>query len=302
MSLPLVTLVTPTFNQINYVAETLNSVLAQTDPNVEYIVVNDGSTDGTQGILNHYKERCTVIHQSNSGQAQTLNRAWAGAKGEIIGYLSSDDLLNPEAITKSVQALLTTPGSVACYCDFQLIDSNGHPGDIVCKGEFSDRILVEDLVCQPGPGAFFYKEAFMKAGMWNPTLHQLPDFDFWLRLSRLGTFVRIPEVLAYYRVHTESASYRPVSIERAEEIVNVMEGFWVDHPDTPFQRSLSLATSHLFAGNNHLRSGRLKVGTNQLLKSARLNPRLFLRFLTWRMIAANMIKHFRNVNSLLIQP
>ena len=293
MKTPLVTIVTPTFNQDAFIVDTIRSVLNQDYPHIEYIVINDGSTDNTKKVLEPFADKCRIIHQENIGQSETLNRGWTMAEGEIIGYLSSDDLLDRSAVSRSVAAILETPGCVACYCDFELIDAEGSPKGRVTNGDFSPRKLIEDLICQPGPGAFFFKEKFLACGLWDASLHQLPDFDFWLRLSRLGTFVRIPEVLAYYRVHIESASLRPISRDRSVEIVKVMEKFWENDPAAPFNRQRSLATSHLFACNNHLRSGRILPAFSHLRRGFTLYPVLFGRPYTLRTIVASILKFIR---------
>lgn len=108
---PLVTLVTPTYNQARYLQTTLESVLGQSYPNIEYIVINDGSTDHTESVLRRYDGRLSWSTQSNQGQAATLNAGWDAARGKYIGYLSSDDLLSPEAVARLVDVLKPIPRS-----------------------------------------------------------------------------------------------------------------------------------------------------------------------------------------------
>lgn len=120
-SLPLVSIVTPTHNQAKYLAETIESVLSQTYPNIEYIVLDDGSTDNTQEILKKFGGRIRHERHANIGQARTLNKGWSLCKGKYIGYLSSDDLLYPNAVTELV-ALLEKDHSVVCaFPDSNLI-------------------------------------------------------------------------------------------------------------------------------------------------------------------------------------
>nr|WP_305909921.1 glycosyltransferase [Methylomarinum sp. Ch1-1]MDP4522860.1 glycosyltransferase [Methylomarinum sp. Ch1-1] len=149
---PLVTIVTPTYNQAEYLAETIESILAQTYPNIEYIVINDGSTDHTEEVLNLYRERVTCITQENMGQSATLNKGWTIAKGKFIGYLSSDDILYPDAISCLVDALkeadLKKLG--VFYGSFNIITQSGRIVKKIEPEKYSKSRLQIDLICQPG--------------------------------------------------------------------------------------------------------------------------------------------------------
>lgn len=251
---PYVSIVTPAFNQGEYLADTIDSVLAQDYPHVEYIVLDDGSTDDTPKVLERYTGKVRWERHANMGQAQTLNRGWAMSRGEIIGYLSSDDLIGRRAVSEAVEALTAHPDAPACYCDFELIDGHGRHIRQVQAEDFDRKRLEEDLVCQPGPGAFFRKDVFAATGGWNPNLRQVPDYEFWLRVAQHGSFVRIPKSLASFRIHEGSASFRPITPERADEIVDVMRAYWGDR-DTPASRR-SLSRAFVSASRHHAQSGR----------------------------------------------
>jgi glycosyltransferase involved in cell wall biosynthesis len=224
-STPLVSIVVPAYNHAGYLKECIESILAQDYPQVELIVLDDGSTDATPGLLRAYGERFRWESQANMGQSATLNKGWAMAKGEILGYLSADDALRPQAVSEAVAVLQSRPEIVATYSDFDLIDEHSRAVRTVATRDFDARDLVLDLVCQPGPGAFFRREAFLRAGPWNPELRQNPDLDFWLRLSLVGNFLRIPKVLAGFRVHEGSATYQSTNVSRADEPVLMTHRF-----------------------------------------------------------------------------
>jgi len=223
-----------------------------------------------------------------------LNKGWELAKGEIISYISSDDSLDSRAVSKSVAAFSANRGIVAVYCDFHIINDSGKQIGTVSNGDFSKKKLVEELICQPGAGAFFLKEQYILCGKWDPTLHQLPDFDFWLKLSNSGDFLRIPEALASYRVHNESASYRPINIERSNEIIEVVKKYWDSNPCNNLNKSRSIAKSFLFAASNHFRSGRYSDGLRLLICSFHTCPALFLEAYTLKTVLANIRKHWMN--------
>jgi glycosyltransferase involved in cell wall biosynthesis len=222
---PLVSIVVPAYNHADYLKECIESILAQDYPRVELIVLNDGSTDMTPAILLAYGDRFRWENQANMGQSATLNKGWAMASGDILAYLSADDSLRPEAVSEAVAVLAANPGIAVTYSDFDLIDEHSRPVRRVATRDFDARDLVLDLVCQPGPGAFFRREAFLRAGPWNPELRQNPDLDFWLRLSLVGSFLRIPKVLAGFRVHEGSATYQSTNIPRADEPVLITSRF-----------------------------------------------------------------------------
>lgn len=123
--LSLVSIVTPAFNQAKYLVETIESVLAQDYPNIEYIVLNDGSTDNTEEILRRYEGFLKWETQKNMGQSKTLNKGWSISSGKYLGYLSSDDILYPNAVSELVEVLERLPEIGVSYCDFDIINEHG---------------------------------------------------------------------------------------------------------------------------------------------------------------------------------
>jgi len=280
----LVTIVTPVYNQAEYLAATIESVLGQDYPHIEYIVIDDGSSDDSLAVAQRYMDRgVTVLSQANSGQAATLNRGWTLAKGQLLAYLSSDDCLCPTAVSSMVAALAARPDVSVAYCDFWLIDAAGRRLREVRAEEFSAQRLCVDLVCQPGPGAFFRRAVFDQTGGWNVALRQVPDFEFWLRAVQLGGFCRVPQALAEYRLHEGSASFRVIPETRAEEILGVMREFWARHvtrdgADTSMARALSIAAK------NHAQSGRVLPALRRFRQALALHPRLALEPGIWRQL------------------
>lgn len=287
-ALPLVTIVTPAYNQATFLRATIESVLAQTYPALEYIVIDDGSTDATLEVLSAYEGKFRFLSQENRGQAATLNRGWALARGAIIGYLSADDLLMPEAVSTLVAALLRDDSVAAAYCDFDLIDYGGALIRPVQTEEFERRRLVEDLVCQPGPGALFRRSAFIAVGGWNEQLRQIPDFEFWTRVAQKGDLVRVPQRLAGCRVHEESASYRRLSAERSDEILKLVRSDAYPVDGRGLRRATGAAL--LISAKRHLSAGRFATGGGRLLRAFATRPKLLIRAGTWRMMASALLR------------
>jgi glycosyltransferase involved in cell wall biosynthesis len=282
-----VSIVIPAYNHADFLAQAIDSVLAQDHP-VEVIVLDDGSTDNTREVLACYDARIHWETQPNMGQAATLNKGWAMARGELLGYLSADDFLYPDAIRKSVAALAAAPDAVVSYCDFDLVDPAGRRTRRVRRKAFSLERMLTTLDCPPGPGALFRRSAFEAAGGWNPRLHQIPDFDYWLRLARYGRFIHIPEALAAWRIHPGSQSFATVGAERAAESVRVISDFFATSEldaEIAALRPRSLASAHLYCAQLHARAGRYGAATSNLLAAQKLFPGTILRPGAWRSVA-----------------
>lgn len=279
MAAPLVSIVIPSCNYREFVAEAVRSVLAQDYSAVELIVIDDGSTDGTSEVLASLGSGFYWESQSNMGQARTLEKGWRMAQGEVLGYLSADDVLAPSAVRESVAELTEHPEAIATYCDFNLIDPESRVVRRVATPDFSYRDMLVNVECPPGPGAFFRREAYEAAGPWNLVYRQMPDYDFWLRLGLYGSFIRIPHVLAGFRVHEASQSYARTTPERATEPVRIIERI-LRHQDLPpelhLQADLALGNAYLVSAQLHLRAGRLASGGKAVAMALRLAPRSVL--------------------------
>lgn len=290
-SLPLVSIVIPSYNHARYLPAAIDSILAQDYPNIEVIVIDDGSTDGSRDILAQYTGRIHWEAQPNQGQVATLNRGWLMSRGDILGYLSADDLLLPGAVAEEVRCLGRNPDAVLAYCDFNLID----PGSAVVRRvdtpEFDYLEMVTKFVCAPGPGALFRRPAFEKAGLWDPSFHQMLDYEYWLRLGRVGRFVRVPRVLAAYRVHPGSQTFASTTQIRPEEPIKIIEAYF-DGPlvsqNLRDAKAEALSTAHLYSAHLHFRVGNYRQGLTTIRRAFVLHPRNMLSLRPLR-IALNIL-------------
>jgi len=251
---PLVSIITPLYNMEMYIEKTIESVLLQDYDNIEYIVINDGSTDNAKKLLEKYQDRVNIIHQQNIGQARTLNKGWKICKGDYIGYLSADDLLKKNAISSLVDKIKDT-NYIVVYPDFDLIDANDRHIRNIETEDFNLERLAIDLVCQPGPGALFQKQIFESLGGWNENLSHVADFEFWLRAAKHGGFLRVPEILASFRIHEGSGSVKQIPKIKSNEIVEVMKEYWGDLEESR-PRSRALSSAKIISARSHAQSGR----------------------------------------------
>jgi glycosyltransferase involved in cell wall biosynthesis len=159
---PKVSIVIPTYNTERYILEALKSLEEQTYKNLEIIVVDDGSTDDTSKLLREHGGNCICYHQENAGQSAAMNFGWKQSTGTILGYLSADDRLHPDAIEKVVASMLDNPTAVLAYPDFCIIDENSNYVRTITPPEYNEELLVADFQCLPGPGALFHREAWEK--------------------------------------------------------------------------------------------------------------------------------------------
>jgi glycosyltransferase involved in cell wall biosynthesis len=285
---PLVSIVIPCYNQGNYLRQAIESVLLQDYSRIELIVLDDGSTDDTRAVLAAYAGRFHYETHANMGQAKTLNKGWGMSKGEFLSYLAADDFLLPGAVGTSVEKLIVDSLIVLTYCDFNLVDPGSRVLWQVRAPEFSYRDLAVGIICQPGPGVFFRRDAFERAGFWDELLRQIPDYEYWLRLGLEGAFVRIPEVLAAYRVHDRSQSFAPVNPSRAEEIVNVISAHFRGGrlpPEIARAEPEAMSNAHIISARLHLRSSRYLTALKHMKQAFALHPSSYLRLRTWRLLA-----------------
>lgn len=274
---PIVSIVTPTYNQAEYLAETIESVLSQDYPNLEYIVIDDGSTDDTQEVLKRFEGQIFVDRHENIGQVRTLNKGWERANGTYLGYLSSDDILYPNALTQLVNAIQSDPERACVFPNADLIDSSSRTIKRgVCR-EFDLAELVVRQECYIGPGAIFRKSDFVRVGGWKPELRLAPDREFWMRLAQVGSFAMVDKSLAGYRTHPGSYSYWEVSDEISREYVSVLDEYFEDE-EVPAEirnrKNEAYGYANLLRARNRFRVGDFRRGRDLYLDACQFHQPL----------------------------
>jgi glycosyltransferase involved in cell wall biosynthesis len=228
---PLISIITPVYNGENYIAETIDSILnASINIPLEYLVLNDGSQDSTLAILESYGDRIRTFSHENMGESATVNFGLENARGRFILVISADDpLLTGELINRAVKILESEPQIVALYPDWRIIDECGATLKVNILPEYSDEIMVGRCRCLPGPGVVFRKDAAIKIGGRRAKWKYVGDYDFWLRLSRVGRIQRLPGVLAQWRDNEDSTSIAQRGQAMAMDRIKVMEDFISEH-------------------------------------------------------------------------
>ncbi len=225
--LPLVTIVMPV-TKTRFLDEAIESALEQSYPALEVIALDDGSSDEAmpallEGFAERAPERFRFVRHDNVGQSQTINRGIELAAGTIAGYLSDDDLLRPDAVSRLVEVLQDSAVAVVAYPDYEIIDEWGNVVDSIAPLEYSLRESARLHDSIVGAGALFRVDAFRQVGGWDADLRYRADYDFWLRLASLGDFGQVREPLASWRYHPGSGSVAGVGLPMAHESLRVLD-------------------------------------------------------------------------------
>jgi glycosyltransferase involved in cell wall biosynthesis len=219
----LVSVVLPTFNRAHLIEAAVRNVLAQDHPALELIVVNDGSSDATAGLLGRLEReladaRLRVITKENGGLPRALNSGFEQARGEYFTWTSDDNAYRAGAISAMVRELELHPEAALVFADFQVIGADGTPREVRRTGP------VEDLAWRNVVGAcFLYRgEAAKEVGAYDPGVELAEDYDYWLRVARVGKLVRLPRVL-YDCADGPDSLTRRRALEAAQATVRVIE-------------------------------------------------------------------------------
>ena len=203
---PLVSIVTPSYNQASYLEETIRSVLEQGYEPLEYVVVDDGSTDGSAELAERYADRLTVIRQENSGQTAAINRGFAETSGELMGYLNSDDTLLPGALEAMVAELEREPKALLVYGDAHYTDERSERTGYLPAREFDVAQMqraCDNHVVQPS--TLWRREAWERYGPFDEAAYYFFDFEFFMQFPP-ERVRRLEQPLSTYRIHPAAKS------------------------------------------------------------------------------------------------
>ena len=200
----LVSIITPSFNQVSFLEQTLRSVLEQNYPSVEYIVIDGASTDGSADVIKNYKDRLAYwVSEKDSGQAEAINKGLARAKGDIVAWINSDDFYFPGAIASAVKAFEANPEAGMVYGDTVAVDENGEFIHFPKYAQWDlKELLTFNIIGQPA--VFMRRDVLLKAGFLDPSFHFLLDHQLWIRMASHAPMMYVPERWAAGRFH-ESA-------------------------------------------------------------------------------------------------
>ena len=207
MMLKKISIITPSYNQGFFLEETINSIIKQNYPNLEYILIDGNSTDNTIDIIKKYEDKIDYwVSEPDNGQSHAINKGLKQAKGDILAYINSDDVYTEGAFFKVAKFFQENPEIGIVYGDIQLIDQNSKI--IGTRREIEFDLLMAHLIgfgiIIPQPATFWRKEVTEKIGLFDENNHFTMDQDYWYRASKHFKIKHLPEVLAQFRIHETS--------------------------------------------------------------------------------------------------
>ena len=224
--LPLVSIVTPSYNQAQFLEATIQSVIGQDYPHVEYIVIDGGSTDGSVDILRKYADRLAYwVSEPDRGQSDAINKGFGRARGELLAWLNSDDVYLPGCVSAAVAFMLDHPEVGMAYGDVEVVDAQGRTILRPRWDEYDWMRLLTHRIAIPQPAAFFRRAVTDRVGRLRADLHYAMDLEFWLRIGRRYPIRRIDQTLAQFRLHAVSKSMKTADRWGAEFITILDEVF-----------------------------------------------------------------------------
>ena len=202
-----VSIITPSFNQAIFLEETICSVLEQDYLNLEYFIIDGGSTDGSLEIIKKYSHRLAGwVSEADQGQTDAINKGFSRATGQIFAWLNSDDTYQPGAIGEAVAYLGAHPEAGMVYGDANLIDEMGKVIGKFPARQTGYRRLMRGYVHIPQQASFFRGDLWRQVGPLDPTFYFAMDYDLWVRLSRLTRLDYVPRLWANFRLHGSAKS------------------------------------------------------------------------------------------------
>jgi len=205
MDTPLVSIITPSFNQEAFLPATIESVLAQDYPRIEYGIVDGGSTDGSLPIIQDYADRLAWwVSEPDAGQTAAINKGFARAQGDILAWLNSDDVLAPNAVREAVEYLTSHPDVGMVYGRADYIDATGKRVGAFPSAPTDYRRLRRGYVHIPQQAAFFRARLWRMVGPLDESFDFAMDYDLWVRLAALTPIAYHPRRWAGFRLHPAS--------------------------------------------------------------------------------------------------
>jgi glycosyltransferase involved in cell wall biosynthesis len=221
LKLPVISVLTPSYNQGMYVERTIASVLEQDYSHIEHIVMDGGSKDETISILKRYPH-LKWVSERDRGQADSLNKGLRMATGDIVGWVNSDDFY-ARAVFQEVKEIFEDEsvgwvvGDVVNY-----YDRSGRE-EYVYSESVSYKSLIRDPDILRQPGTFFRTSLLREIGGWDPELHMVMDLDLWLRLARIRSPRMLHRAVAYFRIHPEQKTRPAMHALQTGEIDRVLK-------------------------------------------------------------------------------
>ena len=273
---PLVSVIIPNHNYGRYLREAVDSVLAQTYPHREILVVDDGSTDESPDILRSYGDRVRGIRQARQGVAAARNRGVANSRGALMAFLDADDRWRPEKLARQVARWCADPSLGLVHCGVHMIDAEGARLGTVCEGVegwvAQELLLFRRLTyVTGGSGAVVSRESFEEAGGFDARLSTSADWDFYYRIALRRRFAFIPEPLVEMRRHAQNM-HANIQAMAHDMLAAYAKAFAQPAPEIRSLRRRAYGNLHMVLAGCFFRAGRPSACAWHLVRSLWLTP------------------------------
>jgi glycosyltransferase involved in cell wall biosynthesis len=277
--LPLVSIVTPSFNQAQFLEQTMLSVLSQDYPNLEYLVIDGGSQDGSLEIIQRYASRLAWwVSEPDAGQAAAINKGFEHTRGEIIAWLNSDDLyFRPDTVRRGVEALEAHPNVGMVYADGVMVDGELHVLDWHTYPQYSVKdLLAFNVLLQPT--VLMRRETLERAGYLSKDYHMILDHSLWIKIAALTPILHISETWAVERTHSDAKTIGQAGkfVDEAFRFIQALEQQAEFKPFFTASRKEIYAGLHVFAGKRLIDAGEPRLAVDHFRQAWRLSPRAVL--------------------------
>jgi len=277
---PKVSIVTPSYNQAEFIEETIRSVLMQNYPDIEYIVIDGGSTDGSVDIIRKYEPWLAYwTSEPDRGQSHAINKGWRRSNGDVLAWLNSDDIYDVSAIHKVVEFFQSNDDVDMVYGDCLVIDEKGRLEGSSPTMEFSLEALVCNQWFISQPATFLRRSVLDEVGLINENLNLVMDWEFWLRIALKGFKISyFPETLASYRKY-KNAKTSALSVKSGEEKIQVLNNIYNNHIPLTIKpyRKKAYGYVHRWAGNANYREKKFSGAVTHFLKAIKYQPSLVIK-------------------------
>jgi glycosyltransferase involved in cell wall biosynthesis len=278
--LPLVSIITPSFNQVDFIEETILSVINQDYPNIEYIVIDGGSTDGSQEIIEKYAERLAFwTSEPDKGQADAINKGFQRATGEIVAWLNSDDMYMAGAIRQAVEALKANPQVGLVYGNGLMIDASGQLLDPHSYQAYD----VLDLICFDvilQPTVFMRRSALEEADFLGEEYHLVLDHELWIRIASKYPILHVPSYWAVERTHVDAKTVAQAAgwVDEAQRFLSHARDSKELGPIIAGNERRVQASFHAFSARRLIDAGQYGTAVKNFIRAFAFYPPVVFRY------------------------
>ena len=233
--MPFLSIITPSYQQAKFLEQTIKSVITQSFNDFEYLVVDGGSDDGSVKIIKQYERQITWwVSEKDEGQGDAINKGLGRAKGEVAGWINSDDFYLPDTFRKVSEVFQQEPGLGLLYGDVLAVDENSQVFNLMQSGDYGLLDLMKFKIINQ-PAVFFRRRLIEEVGNLDPSYRYLLDHHLWLRIASISQIRHMPEFLAAGRYHSQAKNIAEAA-SFGEEAFRIVE--WMAENDdlrTTFQ-------------------------------------------------------------------